>query len=299
MTTTRDTSISDQDVRLDDAEIVGCTLTNCRLLYGGGGHPVLRETSISGGQLVFDGAARNTIDFMQTFYRHGAAEVIDQTFAAVRGVPQQVFRFFDEEDYAEQFLRGEIYMSTISACRKAEDAERSDPDEASMLYDSGDLTIKDSDMDPDAAHVFASMDIHVDPGVRVTNMKIENGRSERRLTDAWVICTTLNHAPDKMSGFGKFCIRINRPDYFFHLVSGALADERTIVEGQYGAVVYSDRRYRGRGNSPGPILFVKPPDKYVHQAEFRFGWLPPLPGEQLTPFKLSQKVSPFLFEKLW
>ena len=48
-----------------------------------------------------------------------------------------IYRFFKEEWQADELVKGNVWISTIETCREYEDPMQGDPDEATMVYNSG------------------------------------------------------------------------------------------------------------------------------------------------------------------
>jgi hypothetical protein len=102
-----------------------------------------------------------------------------------------------------------------------------------------------------------------------------------------VLCTTEAFDPDELSEtFGRYCVAISDPERLFRLLTDRLREDHNVAQAAYGRVVYRDRYYTGLEEPPGPIGFVKPPDKCQDQREVRFLWT--LSGEEeLQPFLLQ------------
>lgn len=80
-------TLSNQEVRLDGNEFLGCHFENCTMVYGGGPPPTLNSCSFVNVKWSFSDAASNTVNFMTALY-HGAGEggrkLIEQTFENIR-----------------------------------------------------------------------------------------------------------------------------------------------------------------------------------------------------------------------
>ena len=75
------------------------------------------------------------------------------------------------------------------------------------------------------------------------------------------------------NAFGPFCVEISQPNDFFELLTRKLVRELRVANlGYFGRAIYVERDYKGLEPHPGPIGFVKPPDKYKEQAEVRMLW---------------------------
>lgn len=194
-----------------------------------------------------------------------------------------IFRFFQEEWQAKALINGDVWISTLETCRGYEDPEQGDAGEATMTYNSGTIT-GDGD-NPDVQLIASRIRISLEPGVK--NITMSNNTSHTRLPDAYVLCTTDDFSPDKLSEtFGKYCVKINNPKLFFEIVTKSLKKQTRLRESVLGKVIYDDRYYQHTENPPGPIGFVKPRDKYSDQSEVRMLWVPE-DIRSLKPFSLS------------
>jgi len=196
---------------------------------------------------------------------------------------QSVYRFFKKESEAEALTRGEVWLSTLATCRAYEDPKQGDPEEAHETYNSG-YAVGGSD-DPELVEVARRSGIHIGPGFN--KITIKNNTRRTVLPDAYVLCTTIEYLPEKLSEtFGKYCVEITNPREFFTNISVVLEKSVALNEAVAGKVIYKHRHYTGMEAPPGPIGFVKPPDLYASQKEFRLLWVPKMP-EGITPFLLN------------
>jgi hypothetical protein len=193
-----------------------------------------------------------------------------------------VYRFFKEEWQAEALTKGEVWISTLETCRNCENPKQGDAEEATMNYNSG--SISGNSENPDIQIISERL------GMRLENVKkveFDNNTSRTKIPDAFVLCTTDKFSPDLLSDdFGKFCVKINKPDLFFKKITLALGARRPIRESALGKVIYKDRFYKGTEVPPGPIGFVKPRDQYADQSEVRMLWIPQ-DSNNLEPFSLE------------
>lgn len=69
--------------KLDGIEFRSCTFENCTLVYEGGPPPSLRDCTFINSVFRFDGAARNTVDFLKAIRdpRSGLSVVFDSAFS--------------------------------------------------------------------------------------------------------------------------------------------------------------------------------------------------------------------------
>lgn len=196
---------------------------------------------------------------------------------------ESVYRFFQEDWQADALVKGEVWLSTLEACRSYEHPEQGDSDEASETYYSGHAV--GGSNDADFVEIARRTGIHIGPGC--SNITISNNTRVTKLPDAYVLCMTKEYIAGNLEGtFGKYCVEITNPRQFFIDVSEQLQTITKLNEGVAGFVIYQNRHFTGLENPPGPIGFVKPPDKYEMQKEFRFLWIPEN-ANNLTPFSLS------------
>jgi hypothetical protein len=215
---------------------------------------------------------------------HGLAKRSSKTLILLDEHNESIYRFFSEEYQANALAQGEVWLSTLETCRAYEDTAQGDPEEAHETYNSG-YAVGGSD-DPSFVERARRSGIHIGPGC--SNMTVNNCSNRVSLPDAFVLCTTVEFSPEKLSEtFGKYCVEITNPRAFFIGVSKQLEDHAFIKEAAAGKVIYKDRKYTGLESPPGPIGFVKPPDVYSSQNEFRFLWVPENNASRLTPFLLK------------
>jgi hypothetical protein len=196
---------------------------------------------------------------------------------------QSVYRFFQEEWQADALARGDVWLSTLETCRAYEDPAQGDPEEAHETYNSG-HAVGSSD-DQDFVEIARKSGIHIGPSC--SNITLSNNTRKTVLPNAYVLCTTTEFSPENLSNtFGKYCVEITNPKEFFVRVSASLEKSIPIKEAVAGKVIYKDRHYTGMESPPGPIGFVKPPDLYATQKEFRFLWVPKN-STGLIPFLLK------------
>lgn len=211
-----------------------------------------------------------------------------------------LYRFFTEAAHADAFVEGNIKLSTLEACRKHENSEQGDAEEAIHRYNSGHIVGSSGDVD---YSLIASRCGVVDLGYN-KNTVISNNTVIELIPDAFVLCTTKEYDPDTMRvAFGSYCVEITDINRLYQLVTRALSKKYSIQNAQYGHVLYKERSYVGIQEPPGPIGFVKPAYKYTYkkiisykdQKEFRFLWTLINNNTNLEPFILENvpKISEF------
>jgi hypothetical protein len=180
-----------------------------------------------------------------------------------------VYRFLRSEVHAQQFANGKIYISTLGACRGYEEEGRGDREEGfeKRIIDHA---VGGSN---DAAFVKMARNIGIGIGEGCSNITISNATGVNSIHDAYVLCTTDQFNAEKLGPrYGEYCVEITNPIAFFHAITRALLCHAVLNEAVMGPVVYSERLIRNMDDAPGPIGFVKPPDIYASDQEYRFLW---------------------------
>jgi len=214
---------------------------------------------------------------------HGLSQSSSRSLVQLDEHNQYVYRFFHEEWQADALEQGDVWLSTLETCRAYENPEQGDAEEAHETYNSGHVV--DGSSDPELIEVARRSGIHIGPGC--SKITISNNRRKSVLLDAYVFCTTTEFSPEKLGEiFGRYCVKITNPRQFFVSVSEVLEGTVSIRKAAAGNVIYKDRLYAGMEHPPGPIGFVKPPDLYASQKEFRFLWVP----------RETKGLSPFLIK---
>jgi hypothetical protein len=75
-----------------------CTFSGGRMVYSGGDNVQLHGCKFVGGDLIFDGPARNTLLLLSELYKSGAVELVEGLFEQIRsgnlpqvsGIPTEI-----------------------------------------------------------------------------------------------------------------------------------------------------------------------------------------------------------------
>lgn len=182
-----------------------------------------------------------------------------------------LFRYFDVEEHADSFCRGEIRLSTLETCRRAEGV-RGDREEAMHAFHV-DRIFGPAD-DPAIQRAVSRTPFRFTGGGQVD---MRGFTAVQQLPDAHVLCMT--RQPDAMPDvtlaqrFGSYCIRINFPRALFKRLTAALGGEQELREGVAAPVVYAPRARGIFEDPPAPLGFVKP-ETFAPEREYRMLWLP-------------------------
>jgi hypothetical protein len=185
--------------------------------------------------------------------------------------PTSVFRYISEL-YVDDFIAGTIFTTTLGECRRYEDPERGDPVEGMQLYNQGRVSTRD-DPEEYVRAMGARLGIEFE-GELPNDAVFENNSILRITPDSWVLCTTLRDDPTAMAGFAKACVEIRAPVEFYRRMTKAILKEVPVSRADCGPIRYAGLVYRDLDPAPGIPGFVKRPDQYAHQREYRFLWAP-------------------------
>jgi len=149
---------------------------------------------------------------------------IKSTSRALVGT-RPLFRYFDNPAYADALARGEVWITTLEACRNTENAARGDAGEATITYNTG--TISGSTEDPDMRLALARMGVVYD-GTPGHGTSINN-QMKTKVVDAYVLCTTERGPTDPLAKMGRYCVRISNAQEFFERTTVAMQAQRQIM----------------------------------------------------------------------
>ncbi|WBF19837.1 hypothetical protein [Halomonas elongata] len=184
-----------------------------------------------------------------------------------------VYRFLDTDYYRAELLSGRVRISTLEACRGYENPKRGDKGEGSWTYFSGHVQ-GDGD-DPALQYVAQRSSISVDRSCR--DITISECQSYTRIPDAFVLCWTLysgdGFADGELGGYG---VKLSSPRKLMNLIGHELNQRFKLRNAMMGAVSYRRRVQYSLEEDPCHIAFVKEPDGYADQVEFRMLWVPEL-----------------------
>ncbi len=117
--------------------------------------------------------------------------------------------------------------------------------------------------------------------------------------DAYVFCASKLYVPEAMTGnFGGFCVRIEDAERFYDLLEERM---KPVTEGHWstaGPVKYRSREFSEDEDGLDMLGFVKPPDQYASQTEFRMLWRPDR-DRDLERFTLQVPEAASLCTQVW
>lgn len=176
----------------------------------------------------------------------------------------RVYRYFPTEEYAADFVRGQVWLTTFAECRGYEDRHRGDPSEGTQQHGFG--LIAGHGHDPAFRVQAATRGIEV--GSQARDVTIENIHTIDVLPNAWLLCASLEDKPDAMREFGAFCVKIVQPFQFAERVAECLSRQVGLKEAKTGPVHYRSVVFGETERPAGHAEFVKN-TSYEWQKEYR------------------------------
>lgn len=186
---------------------------------------------------------------------------------------RKIYRYFKDEFYAEQFLRGKFRISTLKRCREHENPLQGDKYEANFVYDSG--FVSGTDKDPIVIETAKRLGFDTSFGNGNSHFSFIGCKGITGLYDAYVFCTSTLFDPVYFEkDFGPYCVEIIDPGFFGQKVSETIHLISPLECSTAGKIKYKNRHYTGLETHPtGEPEFIKP-HIYSPQNEYRFVWYP-------------------------
>lgn len=194
-------------------------------------------------------------------------QLLQNQISQIKHEKKVVYRYMDDEKFLDMFCEGKIRISTLETCRNYENQEQGDKDEGKETFIVSHMTDKDPNFHKKAEKLSMSFP-------SCSNVTITDCRSEVKLPDGFLLCTTARRDDKKFArDFGKYCVKINDVDKFYELINNELSKNFELCWGDHKRVTYREQHYKDDELPPGKIGFVKR-QKYSWQEEYRFLWLP-------------------------
>ena len=197
-------------------------------------------------------------------------------YAKARGqrdyVPRTLFRYFDRDEYYEDFLAGRVWVTTIDACRNSEDADRADRFEATHTFVQP-RPVWDS-TSPVGRAVMKQLGVSVPPGSRVF---LEGNSSTEFHPDQYMLCLSrsLNRRlMEKFSPGAKKVVRIVRPTALIDAIGKAIHEKDSLFHYECAPVLYERPDAGGSELTPRYAPWMMKPRRYSEEQEIRVVWRP-------------------------
>lgn len=189
-----------------------------------------------------------------------------------------LYRYFNEERYAESFLNGNVWISTLQKCREYEDPQQGDLYEASTIYNHKPIRIQNRIITKEEVESLnhAGISLGVEAGEFVKGpIDINNNTTIRQIFNSFILCTTTNpNHLQSQSNEWRYDVKINLPYEHFHtiLTREMMRKFEHFDYVDHGYAIYNKSRYYSSPNNiPDNIMFLKP-NFQEKQSEYRFVW---------------------------
>jgi hypothetical protein len=193
--------------------------------------------------------------------------VSNDTLPEGRLWPRVLYRYMDEAEYADAFVEGRLLISTLEACRRHDDPARGDPLDGVLM-----TTVNVVTNDPnEAAEAAAIMGI----GGGGTNFYAYDNVQYHTVSNAYLICCSLEQSPRLAEEMGPYCVEILQPESFASVIGWRMSEAaRRYLPGTFGAVQYDgdDRNFQNRESWLRRPHGLTKRSQYSYQTEFRLLW---------------------------
>ncbi|WP_416413754.1 hypothetical protein [Pantoea sp. App145] len=185
----------------------------------------------------------------------------------IGNIPNKIYRFFDNENFANDFVKGNMRISTLGVCRANENKAQGDSKEGTMTYHINYISSEEKNSEQILKRAGYRMKGCVD-------CYVIDSFGEQEQKDSYILCTTMKFNPeDFKQDFGSYCIEITNPKKLMEIITRTLHKTKGITMCNYGRVVYKNRLTFQNECLEVPIELIKPDtDIYKMQNEFRFTW---------------------------
>jgi hypothetical protein len=188
----------------------------------------------------------------------------------------RLYRYIDRLEFADQFIHGQIWVTTLQTCREHEDVRRRDDEGASVLFEPGALRI-DTRRAWDAEQMRGL--------VRGAGVTTVGTKFIRRVPDAYVLCLSRLCNRAIATRFGApYVVRIDDAYRFIEQLTNSMQfafgrDVHVLI----GPVQYGtrERGWNDRERTSQHTAFTKP-ESFSIEAEYRVMWRPS-PERPLLP----------------
>lgn len=191
-----------------------------------------------------------------------------------------VYRYFSEARFADDFIKGIIRVSTLSFCRRSEVIGQGDADEGFLQTSCKNVIVNEGNSYANNRLKQLGVVGEENKGTIVLNANIH-----QVMRDSFLLCTSFDFSPTLQEAFGNYCVQITHPDIFFRFIAMVLDKEHKLRYVKASKVIYRNIKTDFYEELPGEIGFVKKPDGYQEQNEFRFLW-EPFELNGIEPFNL-------------
>ena len=220
------------------------------------------------------------IEFFQS--DRGGTRPIPTALSKRLNAKSRLYRFLDTPSYVADILAGDLWITTLVACRSAEGDERRDEGEGELSHQ---VNFISSEQPGGKEAIEQSGLLQLAPGAR--NVMVRGGGVLVGTMDAFVLCFTELYAPERMEGnFGRWCVQFDDPLEGFRVITHELSRRYSLTRALIGHVHYSGRQVSDYQRTDTHRALLKPLDGYSHHREIRMIWEVDSQHDPIKPFKL-------------
>jgi hypothetical protein len=199
-----------------------------------------------------------------------------------RRVPHQItsaiYKFVRAPEHADALAKGDVYVSTLNACRAYECSERGDPGEGTLTHFINRFVGTGDEWK--AADPLRGRRLDIAGPMNVVISDCELTLVAR---DGYVFCATDTFDFERMAeSFGHYCVRIRNPLFFQLALCHRLAINLPVLEHWGQLVQYTGRNIVDTQPLVSREFFLKP-KRYEGQREFRIVAMAHDPAHRYEP----------------
>jgi hypothetical protein len=205
----------------------------------------------------------------------------------------RLYRFVESESYLEDILAGDLWITTLNACRVADGRGRRDDGEGYLTHHVSSIS---SQHRGGREAIEQSGIVNLTSGAQ--NVAIRGLSVTDESMNAFVLCFTQRYAPDTMNEhFGGFCAQLNSPLAVFRMITYEISKHFSIARSIFGPVSYAGREFIDYELQTTHRALLKPHDQYFDQREIRMIWEVDSGHPAIESFKLRVPISAPYFSR--
>lgn len=190
--------------------------------------------------------------------------------------PAVVYRYLKEEEHAEDFVNGRVWVSTLENVRTAEAERTEDPGDGTLTY-----TVRRLDGDTSAERAAAIEQNFASCGINLRATFGPNAILEDvsvvQVLQAYVLCTTSERSQYMVDAFGEFCVEISNPYRYFEVLGDGIIQQVRLAENF--ASLFCKVNYNGRSHADDTprreqLTGFDSVPELAHEKEERMLWYP-------------------------
>ena len=187
-------------------------------------------------------------------------------------LPSPLFRYIDTREHYLGLLSGNVWISTLTACRESEDKQRGDGREnLSHRRPSRPVT---GSMDPYDVRMRKHMGVEIGGGQRFLMVE---PTAVTEHPNQFVLCISSVLSVELADKFsldgGRYGVSIRRLSALYDSIGRVLHKEHGLLRGEIGPVRY-DAKEAVDDEPDQPIVWMRKPPRFAREREIRSVWCP-------------------------